>query len=152
MWRPSATKLNDVETKIGDNTPLLLFDNHDNPRLQARYGDGVHDLEIQRALAAVLFLSRGAAQFYYGDEMGMMTTPPTRKEDVKDPIGITGWPLEKGRDGERTPMQWDASANAGFSNACSVAACTAQRGDNQCGRGEPRCATHCWPGMRMLSA
>jgi alpha-glucosidase len=62
-----------------------------------------------------LFLSRGAAQFYYGDEIGMMTTTPTRKQDVKDPIGITGWPREKGRDGERTPMQWDASVNAGFS-------------------------------------
>jgi alpha-glucosidase len=51
---------------------------------------------------------------YYGDEIGMVTTPPTRKEDVKDPIGITGWPREKGRDGERTPMQWDSSPNAGF--------------------------------------
>ncbi len=41
---------------------------------------------------------------------------PTRNEDVKDPIGITGWPKEKGRDGERTPMQWDASdPQAGFS-------------------------------------
>jgi alpha-glucosidase len=36
---------------------------------------------------------------------------------VKDPIGRTGWPKEKGRDGERTPMQWDGSANAGFSTA-----------------------------------
>ena len=46
----------------------------------------------------------------------MPTTTPTRVEDVKDPIGITGWPKEKGRDGERTPMQWDASnAQAGFS-------------------------------------
>jgi alpha-glucosidase len=52
---------------------------------------------------------------YYGEEIGMKTTPPTRKEDVKDPIGQKGWPKEKGRDGERTPMQWDASANAGFS-------------------------------------
>jgi alpha-glucosidase len=37
-----------------------------------------------------------------------------RVEDVKDPIGRVGWPLEKGRDGERTPMQWDDSPNAGF--------------------------------------
>jgi alpha-glucosidase len=110
-------RLNEVETQIGDNTPLLLFDNHDNPRLGERYGDGVHDTEIQRALSTVLFASRGAALFYYGDEIGMKTTPPTRKEDVKDPIGVTGWPKEKGRDGERTPMQWDGSANAGFSKA-----------------------------------
>jgi alpha-glucosidase len=51
---------------------------------------------------------------YYGDEIGMKTTPPRRKADVKDPIGITGWPKEKGRDGERTPMQWNGSTNAGF--------------------------------------
>jgi alpha-glucosidase len=110
-------KLTDVETRIGGNTPLLLFDNHDNPRVVTRYGDGVHDTEIQRAIATVLFLSRGTALFYYGDEIGMKTTPPTRKEDVKDPIGVTGWPKEKGRDGERTPMQWDASMHAGFTAA-----------------------------------
>ena len=39
-------------------------------------------------------------------------------EDVRDPIGITGWPQERGRDGERTPMQWDASnAQAGFTGS-----------------------------------
>jgi alpha-glucosidase len=54
---------------------------------------------------------------YYGQELGMLTTPPARKEDVKDPIGITGWPREKGRDGERTPMQWDDTKNAGFSTS-----------------------------------
>jgi alpha-glucosidase len=52
---------------------------------------------------------------YYGEELGMPTTTPTRVEDVKDPIGITGWPKEKGRDGERTPMQWTAGPQAGFS-------------------------------------
>ena len=107
-------KLIDAETHLSAHIPLLLFDNHDNPRIDMRYGDGVHDMDIQRVIATILFASRGAALFYYGDEIGMKTTPPTRKEDVKDPIGITGWPKEKGRDGERTPMQWDASANAGF--------------------------------------
>ena len=108
-------KLTDVETRIGGNTPLLVFDNHDNPRLDMRYGDGAHNTDIQRVISTVLFASRGAALFYYGDEIGMKTTPPTRKEDVKDPVGLTGWPKDKGRDGERTPMQWDASTNAGFS-------------------------------------
>ena len=45
----------------------------------------------------------------------MRTETPTRKEDVRDPIGIAGWPKEKGRDGERTPMQWTSGAQAGFS-------------------------------------
>jgi alpha-glucosidase len=45
----------------------------------------------------------------------MKTTPPTSKQEVRDPIGITGWPKEKGRDGERTPMQWVPGPNAGFS-------------------------------------
>ncbi len=107
-------KLIDAETHLSTHIPLLLFDNHDNPRLDLRYGDGVHNTEIQRVLSTILFASRGAALMYYGDEIGMKTTPPKRKEDVKDPIGITGWPKEKGRDGERTPMQWDASSNAGF--------------------------------------
>jgi alpha-glucosidase len=45
----------------------------------------------------------------------MTTHTPTRVEDVRDPIGITGWPKEKGRDGERTPMQWTPGPQAGFS-------------------------------------
>jgi alpha-glucosidase len=95
----------------------LVFDNHDNPRLDARYGDGVHDADIQRVISTILFASRGTSLFYYGDEIGMKTTPPTRKEDVKDPVGLTGWPKDKGRDGERTPMQWDATPNSGFTSA-----------------------------------
>jgi alpha-glucosidase len=109
-------KLVDAEEHLDDHTPMLVFDNHDNPRIDARYGDGVHDTDIQRVLSTVLFASRGASLFYYGDEIGMKTTPPTRKEDVKDPVGLTGWPKEKGRDGERTPMQWDAASQAGFSS------------------------------------
>ena len=110
-------KLADAEQRLGGHTPLIVFDNHDNPRLDFRYGDGVHDTEIERVISTILFASRGASLFYYGDEIGMQTTPPARKEDVKDPVGITGWPNEKGRDGERTPMQWDGSPNAAFSTA-----------------------------------
>jgi alpha-glucosidase len=109
------SRLNDAETLLGGNIPFFVFDNHDNPRLDARYGDGVHDTDIQRVISTVLFGSRGAALLYYGDEIGMKTTPPTRKEDVRDSQGVTGWPKEKGRDGERTPMQWTASVHAGFS-------------------------------------
>ena len=106
--------INDAETRLDGYEPLFVFDNHDNPRWD-RYSDGQHTQEIGRMLAAVLFASRDTAMMYYGDEIGMKTTPPTRKQDVRDPIGIKGWPKEKGRDGERTPMQWSPGANAGFS-------------------------------------
>ena len=108
--------LTEVETQVHGSQPMLVFDNHDNVRSHDRYGDGTHDAQIDRLIAALLFTSRATALMYYGEELGMPTTPPTRVEDVKDPIGRTGWPKEKGRDGERTPMQWDASsAQAGFS-------------------------------------
>jgi alpha-glucosidase len=110
-------RINDAETKINDNQPLFVFDNHDNIRSWDRYGDGVHNEAIAKLIAALLFTSRSTALMYYGEEIGMVTTPPARVEDVKDPIGVTGWPREKGRDGERTPMQWDDSKNAGFSTA-----------------------------------
>ena len=113
------SRINDAETMLNGNTPLLVFDNHDNPRIDVRYGDGVHNTDIERVISTMLFASRGASLFYYGDEIGMKTTPPTRKEDVKDPVGLTGWPKEKGRDGERTPMQWDAAPNAGFTTAAA---------------------------------
>ncbi len=105
----------EVQTQIHGSQPLLVFDNHDNVRAIDRYGDGVHDDLINKALATMLFTTRATALMYYGQELGMHTTTPTRREDVRDPIGITGWPKEKGRDGERTPMQWTAGPQAGFS-------------------------------------
>jgi alpha-glucosidase len=105
--------IDDAETKLDGDEPLFVFDNHDNPRWD-RYGEESHHRDIGRMLATILFASRGTAMMYYGDEIGMVTTTPTSKEDVKDPIGITGWPQEKGRDGERTPMQWNVGPNAGF--------------------------------------
>jgi alpha-glucosidase len=109
------SRLIDAETGLGNHVPLLVFDNHDRPRLDARYGDGVHDIAIQRVLATILFASGGATLVYYGDEIGMRTTPPARIEDVKDRMeGYPNWPRNRGRDGERTPMQWDSGVNAGF--------------------------------------
>ena len=113
-------RINDAETKIDGNQPLFVFDNHDNIRSWDRYGDGVHNEEIARLIATLLLTARSTALMYYGEELGMVTTPPARKEDVKDPIGITGWPKEKGRDGERTPMQWNDTKDAGFSTAAAT--------------------------------
>ncbi len=108
--------INEAETEIGGNMPLFVFDNHDNARWD-RYVTNDHKDDVGRVLSTILFASRDTGMMYYGDEIGMVTTPPTRKEDVKDPIGITGWPKEKGRDGERTPMQWDPLGDAGFSDS-----------------------------------
>ncbi|MCU1223854.1 MAG: alpha amylase catalytic region [Edaphobacter sp.] len=111
----------EVETQVHGSQPLIVFDNHDNVRSWDRYGDGVHNEAIAKLIAAMLFTTRSTALMYYGEELGMATTTPTRVEDVKDPIGITGWPKEKGRDGERTPMQWDASnPQASFSSNTST--------------------------------
>ncbi len=107
--------LQEVETQVHGSQPLLVFDNHDNIRSIDRYGDGAHNDQINQLLGGILLTARASALMYYGEELGMPTTTPTRKEDVKDPIGITGWPLEKGRDGERTPMLWTPGPQAGFS-------------------------------------
>jgi alpha-glucosidase len=95
--------------------PTFVISNHDIVRSYDRYGDGEHNDQIAKLMAGLYLTLRGTPILYYGEEIGMKTTPPTRKEDVKDPIGRTGWPKEKGRDGERTPMQWDESENGGFS-------------------------------------
>jgi len=114
-------RLDEAENSLGPgNTPLFVFDNHDRPRSWDRYGDGQHNVAIAKMLATILLASRSASLIYQGEELGMETITPTRKEDVHDPRGLAGWPQEKGRDGERTPMQWDASPNAGFSTAAKT--------------------------------
>ncbi|HEV2273981.1 MAG TPA: alpha-glucosidase [Acidobacteriaceae bacterium] len=109
-------RIDEAERQLDGNQPLFVFDNHDNIRSWDRYGDGVHNLDIARVIAAILLGTRATAMMYYGEEIGMKTTPPTRVQDVKDPVGRVGWPINKGRDGERTPMQWDGSPNAGFTS------------------------------------
>jgi alpha-glucosidase len=106
----------EAETTLHHSEPLFVFDNHDNIRSWDRYGDGVHNAEISRIVATILLTAPAAALIYQGQEIGQTTATPARVEDVRDPIGKTGWPTEKGRDGERTPMQWDTSnRQAGFS-------------------------------------
>jgi alpha-glucosidase len=105
--------LEEAQTVPGQ--PLIVFDNHDNTRSIDRFGDGRHNVQRAKAIATLLLTTRATALTYYGAPIGMTTATPTRKEDVRDPIGITGWPKEKGRDGERTPMQWTPGPQAGFS-------------------------------------
>ena len=94
--------------------PTYVITNHDIRRSFSRYADGVHNDDIAKLMAGFYMTLRGTPIMYYGEEIGMENNDPKRKEDVKDPIGVLGWPLEKGRDGERTPMQWSRAANAGF--------------------------------------
>ena len=94
--------------------PVFVLSNHDIVRSYVRYGDGQNNQAIAKLMASLYLTLRGTPIMYYGEEIGMQNTDPVRKEDVKDPIGRVGWPQEKGRDGERTPMQWDDSPNAGF--------------------------------------
>ena len=82
--------------------PDYTLSNHDRSRAATRYG-----LDRARAAAMMLLTLRGTPFIYYGEEIGMtdVPVPPQRVVDVD------------GRDPERTPMQWDASANAGFTKA-----------------------------------
>ncbi|HEX5166914.1 MAG TPA: alpha-amylase family glycosyl hydrolase [Thermomicrobiales bacterium] len=88
--------------------PNWVLGNHDRPRIASRIG------AAQARVAAMLLLTlRGTPTLYYGDEIGMrdVPIPPQR---VRDPWGIRTGNPRLGRDPERTPMQWDASPNAGF--------------------------------------
>ena len=96
--------------------PVFVITNHDIVRSYTRWGDGKHNDDIAKMVAAMYLTLRGSPIMYYGEEIGMENNDPKSKEDVKDPIGRRGWPLEKGRDGERTPMQWTPGKNAGFTN------------------------------------
>jgi alpha-glucosidase len=106
----------EVENNAAHGQPEYFFSNHDQPRQWDRYGDGTHNDQIAKLMAALLLMTRATPQMYYGEELGMRTTDPARIEDVHDPIGKIGWPKEKGRDGERTPMQWEPSPHAGFTS------------------------------------
>ena len=94
--------------------PVWVMSNHDIKRAYSRFADGKHDDDIAKVMAGMYLTLRGTPIMYYGEEIGMANNDPTRKEDVKDPIGQLGWPEQKGRDGERTPMQWNDQPNAGF--------------------------------------
>jgi len=94
--------------------PVYVISNHDIVRSYVRYGDRAHNDAIAKLMAGLYLTLRGTPIMYYGEEIGMENNDPVRKEDVKDPVGRLGWPLDKGRDGERTPMQWNDAPNAGF--------------------------------------
>jgi alpha-glucosidase len=89
--------------------PNWVLGNHDQPRIATRIG------ERQARLAAMLLLTlRGTPTMYYGDELGLINVP-IPPERVQDPWEKNEPGLGLGRDPCRTPMQWSAERNAGFS-------------------------------------
>lgn len=89
--------------------PNWVLSNHDRPRVASRVG------QDQTGVAAMLLLTlRGTPTLYYGDEIGMRQVP-IAPEQVRDPFEKNVPGIGVGRDGSRTPMQWDATPNAGFS-------------------------------------
>jgi len=110
--RTVAALIDEYEAALPkDAWPNWVLGNHDRPRVAGRIG------EAQARVAAMLLLTlRGTPTLYYGDEIGLpqATIPP---ELVQDPFEKNVPGLGLGRDGCRTPMQWDASPNAGFSRA-----------------------------------
>ncbi|MCP9494898.1 MAG: alpha-glucosidase [Pyrinomonadaceae bacterium MAG19_C2-C3] len=108
--------INESEKALQGRPTTYVLSNHDIPRAFDRYGDGKNNDQIAKLFATLLLTLRGSPFIYYGEEIGMVTTEPKTIEEVRDPVGKRYFPANKGRDGERTPMQWDASAGAGFTS------------------------------------
>ncbi len=91
--------------------PNYVLGNHDIGRLASRFGS-----EDRARIAAMLLLTlRGTPTLYAGDEIGMVDGRIDASQ-MQDPQGkVLG--VEHTRDGNRTPMQWDATSYAGFSHA-----------------------------------
>lgn len=93
--------------------PVYCFGNHDQSRLASRVGS-----EQARLIALMQLCLPGLPVVYYGDELGMQNGT-IRPEEVRDPVELRKPGLNQGRDPERTPMQWDDSEYAGFSDVKS---------------------------------
>jgi alpha-glucosidase len=91
--------------------PNWVLGNHDRPRIASRVGP-----EQARVAAMLLLTLRGTPTLYYGDEIGMHQVA-IAPDDVRDPFEKNVPGIGVGRDGCRTPMQWDATRYAGFSTS-----------------------------------
>ena len=109
----------------------LFWNSHDLPRIVSRWGnDKEYRVESAKMLATVLHGMKGTPYIYQGEEIGMTNYPFSCIEDFFDVESVNmyrerkqmGYPEEeiikslcaKSRDNARTPMQWDNSPSAGF--------------------------------------
>ncbi len=91
---------------------IYCLGNHDRSRLASRLGSAA----AARTAAVMLLTLPGMPTMYYGEELGMVdgSIPANR---IQDPFEKNVPGMGLGRDPERTPLQWSAAANAGFSNS-----------------------------------
>ena len=111
----------------------LYWDNHDQPRAVSRFGDdGEFRVVSAKMLATVLHLHRGTPYVYQGEELGMTNMPfddPSEFRDIEsinfyaaavaageDSDEVLAALRVRSRDNARTPMQWDTTAGAGFTD------------------------------------
>lgn len=109
----------------------LFWCNHDQPRIVSRFGDeGEYRVQAAKMLGMVLHGMQGTPYIYQGEELGMTNPQFSRITDYRDveslnmfaelrasgrdPDELLAILASKSRDNGRTPMQWDASHNAGF--------------------------------------
>ncbi len=112
-WVMERVMKREVNFNAADAWPTTVMSNHDLPRAASRYTRGEDDTQAFLAMTLLLTL-RGTPFMYYGEEIGMRNIH-LRRNEILDPPGKKYWPIYKGRDGCRSPMQWDDSAYAGFS-------------------------------------
>ncbi len=114
----------------GQGWNSLFFNNHDLPRIVSRWGDdGVYRVESAKMLATMLHGLQGTPYIYQGEELGMtnIRLPLEQYSDLEthnvyherlaqgyDPNDVMNSIYARSRDNARTPMQWTAGENAGF--------------------------------------
>ncbi|MFP9127498.1 alpha,alpha-phosphotrehalase [Niallia sp. BSM11] len=125
--------LSDWQTGMnkGGGWNALFWCNHDQPRVVSRYGnDQKYHKESAKMLATVIHMMQGTPYIYQGEEFGMTDPKFDSIEDYRDVESINMFQLlkqagkteeeileilrRKSRDNSRTPVQWNAEANAGF--------------------------------------
>ncbi|RYE09560.1 MAG: alpha-glucosidase [Hyphomicrobiales bacterium] len=121
------------EALADDGWNSLFWGNHDLPRAVSKYGDDKgYRVESAKMLATVLHFLKGTPYVYQGEEIGMTNVPFTSIAQYRDIETLNmhrlhleaGLPEadfiaganENGRDNSRTPMQWSAGPNAGFTS------------------------------------
>lgn len=94
--------------------PCFFLSNHDIGRSVKRIKWAFHQHSRAKLHAVLLLTLKGTPFIYYGDEIGMENTKILRHK-IRDLYGKLFYPFYKGRDGARTPMQWNNTVYAGFS-------------------------------------